>query len=189
MIATRRPPSASRAKADEDVPKGGAPDLAIDMRGNGEGRVHQHDARPDGAIEAIVDLRRVVARNGEIREQQAEEISANVGEFVERKRHAVPFTKNRQQPGAGRQVEDNLVALNDCSRDRRDEAKTERRRELLIRWLSSERRVCVGGQARLRAKASRGGARASEPGVASAAPYRREKEDLRDEKGLIGVLP
>ena len=157
------------------------------MRGDGEGWVHQHDARPDGAIETIVDLRRVVARNGEIREQQAEEIGANVGEFVERKRHAVPLGENRQQPRASRRLE-NDVALNDCTRDRRDEAEAERRRELLIR-------LALIGAARLRRQQACDARQHSEEARRrrSLAAHRRtvspEKEDLRDLASLIGVLP
>jgi len=47
-----------------DVAQGGIGNAALDMGGRREGRVHQHDRRADRGIEMIVDLGRVMARDG-----------------------------------------------------------------------------------------------------------------------------
>ena len=47
---------------------------SFDVRGDGEGWVHQHDARLDDRLKTIVDLRRVMARGRNTRKQQTEKI-------------------------------------------------------------------------------------------------------------------
>ena len=49
-------------------------DAAIDMCGDREGRVHQHDGRTHGRVEMIVDMGRVVSRDGDAGKQAAEQI-------------------------------------------------------------------------------------------------------------------
>ena len=42
---------------------------AVDMRRDREGRVHQHDARTHRGVEMIVDMGRVVLRDGNVRQR------------------------------------------------------------------------------------------------------------------------
>jgi hypothetical protein len=66
-----------------DVAQGGVGDAALDMGSGREGRVHQHDRRTGAGIEMVVDMRRVVARNGSIRKQGVEKIGAGVAALIE----------------------------------------------------------------------------------------------------------
>lgn len=58
---------------------GGLGHPARDVRHDRERRVHQHDARHDGGIEVIVDLRGVEAGGGIGRKEMCQKIGAGVG--------------------------------------------------------------------------------------------------------------
>ena len=72
-------------------------DPAVDMGGDREGRVHQHDARPHGVVEMVVDVRCVVPRDGDTREQAVEQARARVGEFVQDQAAAREFGVDGKQ--------------------------------------------------------------------------------------------
>lgn len=76
---------------------------AIDMRRGRKRRIHQHHARPEFGIEAIVDLLGVVARDRNVAEQTAEKTGAGVGDLVEGKSRPGELGEDRQQarPGGG----------------------------------------------------------------------------------------
>ncbi len=160
---------------------------ALDLGRGGERRVHQHDRRPDGAVEVIVDVRRVVAGDGNAGKKALEQVGARVREFVQNEARAHMLREDGEQTGAGRGFKDE-VARGDRGRDARGEAERERRRELLklrlpfraprLRW--DERRD-LGDHREQRAGRSGAGAhRLTEPA---------QEEDLRRLARLVGVLP
>jgi hypothetical protein len=82
-----------------DVAKGGVGHAAIDVRERGERRVHEHDAWNDAGVEMIVDLRGIVAGDGDAGEQMAQQPGARLGHFIENERPAREFGEDGEQPG------------------------------------------------------------------------------------------
>jgi hypothetical protein len=105
-------------------------DPAVDMGGDREGRVHQHDARPHGVIQKVVDVRSVVPRYSDTREQAVEQAGARAGELVQDQAAACELGVDGKQARAGGRLE-HEVGGHDRRRDIRDEAEPEGRRELL----------------------------------------------------------
>ena len=70
VMATSRPPSGSRARAEAMCRKRRVRHAAIDVGDRREWRVHQHDARRDAGVEMIVDMRGVEARDGDARKEK-----------------------------------------------------------------------------------------------------------------------
>src|SRR5205809_108396 len=58
-------------------------DPAIDMGGDRERRVHQHDGRTHGGVEVVVYMGSVIAGDGDAWEQTLEQVRAGVGELVQ----------------------------------------------------------------------------------------------------------
>ena len=107
-------------------------DPAVNMGGDREGRVHQHDARPHGIVQQVVDVRSVVTRDGDTREQAVEQAGARVGEFVQDQAAARELGVDGKQARAGRRLEHDVGGHDRC-RDARDEPEPDGRRELLER--------------------------------------------------------
>ena len=157
------------------------------MRRGREGRVHQNHARPDRGIEPVVDLLGVVAGDGNVAEQTAEQSGARVGDLVQDELCLGQFGEDREQPRAGGRFE-NEVGRRECCRLGGDEAKRDRRRELLELFgffrpagLRSQPR----GKTRehLEHRGGRAGARAHR-----AAEFAQE-QNLRRLERLVGVFP
>ena len=115
-----------------DMAQGGVGHAAIDARERGERRVHEHHARTDAGVEVIVDLRGVVAGDGDAGEQMAQQPGARFGQFIENERPAREFGENGEQPRASRRFQHEIGGC-----DRRGgagrQAESDRRRELLKR--------------------------------------------------------
>ena len=162
-------------------------DPALDMGGGRERRVHQHDGRAHGRIEMIVDMRGVVARDGDVREQPAEQFGAGLGEFVQDQPRAGQLGEDRQQSGPGRGLQHEIGG-----RDRGGRAGRRSRAPIGVEncwsaWLSSERRVCDGSSAATLASM------ASSAAASPRGPHRgaelAQEQDLRRLAGLVGGLP
>ena len=144
VTATRRPPSARRARAELDVTECGVGHAAIDVGHHREGRVHQHDARRDAGAEMIVDLRGVETGDGAVLKEEVEEPGACFRQLVENKRAAGKLRENGKQPGAGRRFQ-HVVGGRDHGGRAGGESEWDRRRELLQR-LALLRAAGVGGE-------------------------------------------
>ena len=84
-----------------DMAIGGIRHPAADVRHRRERRVHQHGGRRDGAIEVIVDLRRVEAGHAKVGEEVGEQIGPGLGQLVKGERAAGGLRENGQEAGAG----------------------------------------------------------------------------------------
>ena len=104
----------------------------------------------------IVDVRRIEAGDGNVREQLVEETGAGVGKFVEDKRCAGHLGEDGEQAGAGRRLQ-HEIAGRERGREAGDKAERDRRRELL-------KRLALFGAARVRGQQA-----ASLPSMASCA--------------------
>ena len=82
---------------------------AIDIGHGREGRVHQDDARADARVQMIVDLCGVQASDGATREQEPQKIGAGVSELVERQSTARDLSEDREKPGPGRRLKDEVT--------------------------------------------------------------------------------
>ncbi len=71
-----------------DVADGGVGHAARHVQGGGERRVHQDHAGARPGVEVVVDLRRVEPGDGDGREQQAEQLGADLGPLVQHRRGA-----------------------------------------------------------------------------------------------------
>ncbi len=97
-----------------------------------ERRVHQHHARPHRSIEMVVDVGGVVARDGNVLEQLAEQAGAGGGEFVKDQMTARQFGEDRKQAGPGRGLQ-HQIRERDRGGGARHQAERERGGELLQR--------------------------------------------------------
>ena len=88
----------------------------IDMGHHREGRVHQDDARAKARVEVIFNLCGVKASDRAAREQQAQKVGTSVGQLVQRKAAACDLRKDRQKPGPGRWLEDQIAGRDLCRR-------------------------------------------------------------------------
>ena len=102
----------------------------LDMRGHGEGWIHQHDAGAHRVVQMIVDVGRVVPRDRDIGKQQREQIGAGIRQFVQDEVRACEFGKDREQAGSRRRFQ-NQIGCVDRSRGSSGKSKCNRRRELL----------------------------------------------------------
>ena len=75
---------------------------AFHMGRRRERRVHQHHGRTHRRIEMVVDVGGVIARDGNVLEQLAEQAGAGGGEFVKDQMTAGQFGKDRKKTGPGR---------------------------------------------------------------------------------------
>jgi hypothetical protein len=148
-----------------------------------ERRVHQHDARPDLRIEPVVDLLGIVARHCYVAEQSAEKGGAGVGDFVQRKTRFGKFGENRQQPRAGRRLQ-NQVGRGDRGGFGGGETERDRRRKLLQAFgFLRPARLRRQPRAEPRQHLGHGGGRAG-AGAHGAAEFAQE-EDLRGLTRLV----
>ena len=113
-----------------DVAHRGFRKAAFDMRRGREGRVHQHHARLDHRIEPIVDLLGVVAGDGSVTKETAEQSAAGFGDLVQRKAGFRQFAEDRQHARAGGRFEDQ-IRRRQHRRFGGGKAERQRRRELL----------------------------------------------------------
>ena len=134
----------------------------------------------------IVDLRGVETGDGSPRKEEAQEVGAGVGQLVQRETAAGDLDEDRQKPGPGRRLEDEVTRGDLCCSESR-QAHRQRRRELLeplhllrtagmrgqeARHLGEDRQQCHG-----RAR----------PGQKGAAEFPEEKDE-RHLARLIGEL-
>lgn len=101
----------------------------VDIRHRREWRVHQDGARAQIRVEMIVDLCSVEASDRPTRKQSTQEISAGVGQLVQREAAARDFYEDRQKACSGRWLQ-HQIARGDlcCSQCRQPHGQ--RRREL-----------------------------------------------------------
>ena len=152
-----------------------------------EGRVHQHDARPDRRIETVVDLLGVVPADRDVAEQAAEQPGARLGDLVQGEPRLGELGEDRQEARAGGGFE-NEVGRGQCSRLGGDEAERDRRRELLelLGFLGPARlRRQPLGKPREHVEHRLTRARARAHGAAEFA----QEQHLRRLERLVGVLP
>ncbi|CDN96335.1 hypothetical protein BN949_05512 [Agrobacterium tumefaciens] len=102
----------------------------LDMDASRERRIHQNDARSDGTLEVIVDMRGVVLRYWNAGEELLQQRVASSRIFVERKARAGEFRKNRHKAGSSRRFK-NGVSRRDAGGARCDVGQRDRCRELL----------------------------------------------------------
>ena len=117
----------------------------IDIRHRREGRVHQDDARHDGGIEMIVDLRRVEAGDGDGRKEVVEQRRAGLGQLVQHERAAGDLGEDGEQAGAGRRLQ-HAIGRRDGGCGAGREAERDRRRELLEAPRSPRSGACGWGE-------------------------------------------
>ena len=91
----------------------------------------------------IVDLRRVEAGDGDVREKMAEQIGAGLGQLVQHERTAGELGKDGEQAGAGRRFQ-NPIGRRDGRRGDAASPSGTGVENCWSAWLSSERRVWVG---------------------------------------------
>ena len=160
---------------------------AIDIGHGREGRVHQDDARANARVQMIVDLRGVESGDGTPRKEEAQKIGAGVGQLVQREAAARDLGEDRQKPGPGRRLEDQ-VTRRDLRGSQRRKPHGQRRRELLeplhlLRAPGMRRQ-----EARHLGEDRQQRRRRAGPGQQRAAEFPQE-EDERHLARLIGKLP
>ena len=190
-MATRRPPSARRASADEmwrsaasatrpstwaATENGGFISTTSDAR-------RRRDGRGCGLRRC-----RVTATPGT---ELAEQTGARVGELVQDERGAGELGKDGEEPGAGRGLE-HEVGGRDRRGDARDEAERDRRRELLERLALLGAARMGGSERRELGQHRRGTPRATRrarawpartcAGTGSAPPRRRRRRSSRSRR-------
>ena len=107
-----------------------------------ERRIHDDDARHDGGVEVIVNLRGVLEGHADVRKQQGEDAGAGLGQFVEDERSTRDLRKDGEQANAGRRLQ-HAVGRRDRGGSQYREAEPDRRRELLVCLaLQGAARVC-----------------------------------------------
>ena len=160
---------------------------AIDIGDSREGRIHQDDAGAQARVQMIVDLRGVEGGDEAPREKVAQKIGARVGQLIEHQATAHDLGEDREKPGPGRRLEDQ-VARRDLRRRESREPHGQRRRELLealhlFRAAGMRgQEVCDLGEDRQQ------GRRRAGPGEQRTAELPQE-EDQRHLACLIGELP
>ena len=140
-----QPPAVGEARQRRcDVAIGGIGHPYTDIRHRRERRVHQHGGRRDGAVEVIVDLRRIAARYREIRKQMRRADAARVSASSFRM-SAPPAISARMArrpvPADGSSTRSPGVTAAAQSAARPSGIGVE---NCWSAWLSSERRVWVG---------------------------------------------
>ena len=115
-----------------DMAQGRVLHRAVDVQGGRERRVHQHDGRRHGGVQVVVDVRGVVAGDGNILEQLGEQRRAALGQLIERQLGARLLGVNSQQARAGRRLE-HEIARPQRRRNGGDEGEPRRGAELLQR--------------------------------------------------------
>ena len=169
------------------MPERGVAHPALDMGGDRERRVHQHDGRAHRCIEPIVDLRGVVPRHADAREQRAQNIATRLRQLIQSERRARKFREYRDEAGSRRRLQ-HEIGGNKTRGDAGDKAKSDRRRELL-QGLALFRTTALGRQES--GNLSQHGDEIG--GRLGARPHRRavftQKQDGRGLAGVIGVLP
>jgi len=93
------------------MPRRGLGRPTFDIRYRREGRVHQDDARAQACVEMIVDLRGIKASDWAAREQKAQKVGAGVGQFVQNEAGACDLGEDRQKPGPGRRLENQVTGV------------------------------------------------------------------------------
>ena len=170
-----------------DMPQSCAGDRAVDMRRDRKGRVHQHDARTHRAVEMIVDMGRVVLRDGNVRKEPTEHGCAAVGEFVQDEAASRQFREDGEKARAGRRLQ-HEIGVRDRGGRGGGEAERDRRRELLQRLALFGAARMGGKQCRdLRQHGEKRGRRARAP--AHAAPELAQEQNRRRLASVIGGLP
>jgi hypothetical protein len=170
-----------------DMPKRCIRPAAIDVRECRERRVHQNDAGAGASVEAIVDLCRIGARHGDIREEMGEQAGAYLGQLVEHERGSGQLGKDGEQPGPGRWFKD-TVGRRDRCRGTDCQAERERRRELLERLaLPGAPRVGREQVRHLRQHLQQRGGRCGARGHRGTEPA--QEQDGRRLTGVVGALP
>nr|WP_235858332.1 hypothetical protein [Cereibacter sphaeroides] len=160
---------------------------AIDVGDSREGRIHQDDAGAQARVQMIVDLCCVEGCDEAPWEKVTQKVGAGLGEFVQRETSASDLGEDREKPGPGGRLEDE-VTRSDLRCRHCSQPHGQRRRELLealhflrapgmrrqeARHLGEDRQQC------------RGRAR---PGQKRTAELPQE-EDQRHLARLIGELP
>lgn len=107
-------------------------DAPVDVGSGREGRIHQHDGRAHGGVEMVVNMSRVVPRDGDARKQAVEQIAAGICEFVENEPRAVEFGMDGEQSGPSGRLQHQVGRL-DRGGSAGDETERNRRGELLQR--------------------------------------------------------
>ena len=158
---------------------------ALDMNGGREGRIHQYDAGPDGRIEMIVNVGRIMPADRNVRKQMAQELGARVGKLVQNQAAAGELGKNGEQACARRWLQHKIPGHHRRGR-RRNMAKADRRRELL-------EGLAFLRPARVRREESRDlrehrKAR-SRTALAHGRPKFAQEQHLRRLAGLVGGFP
>ena len=138
-------------------------------------------------VQMIVDLRGVKAGDGAARKQEAQKIGAGVGQLVQREAAARDFGEDRQKPGPGRRLEDQ-VTRRDLRCGQRREPHGQRRRELLEALHLLRAPGMRGQEARHLGEDRQQRRRRASPGEQRAAELPQE-EDQRHLARLIGELP
>jgi len=105
---------------------------AVDMRRDRERRIHQHHARPQRAIEMVVDVRGVVLRDGETGKELSQQPGTDVRQLVQGQRRAGELGEDGEQAGASRWLEHD-IRWRDRGRGDGDEGQVDGRGELLQR--------------------------------------------------------
>ena len=104
----------------------------LDMRRHGKWRVHQHDGGTHRRIEMVVDVSRVMPRDGNVLKQLAEQAGARRGEFVEDQMTASQLGEDGKQARSGRGFQ-HQVGGRDRGGRAGHQAERNRSRELLQR--------------------------------------------------------
>jgi hypothetical protein len=160
---------------------------AIDIGHSRKRRVHQDDSGAQARVEVIVDLRGIEIGDRAPGEKVAQKVGARVGQLVQREAAARDLGEDRQKPGPGRRLEDEVTGRDMCGSQRRH-PHGQRRRELLepIHLLRAP------GMSRQKprhlAEDRQHPGRRARPGQKRAAKLPQE-EDQRHLARLIGKLP
>ena len=144
-----------------------------------ERRVHQHDGRAYRRIEMVVDVGGVIARDGNVLEQLAEQAGAGGGEFVKDQMTAGQFGEDGQQtcPGRGLQHE---IRRRDRGGRAGHQAERERGGELL-------QRLALLGAAGVRRQQGRDLGQHGEQGGRGIGPRPHRRTELAQEQHLRGL--
>ena len=132
-MATRRPPSARRASADEMCRSAASATRPSTWAATENGGFISTTRRTHGCVEMIVDVGRVVPGDGDPGEQSSRADAARVSASSFRAEPAAgEFGMDGEEPGAGRGLQHDVGGRDRRGRAR-DEAELDRRGELLER--------------------------------------------------------
>jgi hypothetical protein len=123
-------------------------DTAPDRQCCRERRIHQHDAGPYREIEMVVDVGRVVPRDGNAREELIEQGGSDVRQFIQNEGIPGKFGEDGEKASAGREFK-HEIGGRDRSRGGGGEPECDRRGKSL-------KRLALFGVARMRRTQGRG---------------------------------